>query len=133
MVRTACFLIALCIFSVIASAQDDPLAWFPLQVGSHWVYEHEAKSGDRNRPDVDRWTSEETITGWVTIPEGLVVLRAVKELGSTPQRTVKVIKPDGQLGFVQEPNYNRGLNRPPAPYLVRENCVYLIRGGWGLG
>ena len=130
MIRTVRLLIALCVFSMVARAQDDPLAWFPLQVGSHWVYQHEAKSGDRNRPDVDRWTSEETITRWVTIPEGLVVLRAVKELGSTPQRTVKVIKPDGQLGFVQEPNYNRGLNAPPAPYLVRENCVYLIRGGW---
>src|SRR2546427_12606725 len=81
MVRTACFLIALCIFSVIASAQDDPLAWFPLQVGSHWVYEYEWKSGDRNQPKVDRWTSEEAITGRVTIPEGVVVLREVKEHG----------------------------------------------------
>jgi hypothetical protein len=55
--------IALCAFSMLASAQNDPFAWFPLQVGSRWVYEHEAKSGDRNHPDVDRWTSEETITG----------------------------------------------------------------------
>lgn len=130
MVRTACFLIALWVFSLVASAQDDPLSWFPLQVGSHWVYEHEAKSGNRNQPDVDRWTTEETITGWVTIPEGLVVLREVKEVGSTPQRTVRVIKPDGQLGFVQEPAYNRGLTVPPPPYLVRGNCVYVIRGGW---
>ena len=71
MIRTTRLLIALCVFPIVASAQDDPLAWFPLQVGNHWVYEYEWKSGDRNRPNVDRWTSEETITGWVTIPEGL--------------------------------------------------------------
>ncbi len=44
------------------------------------VYEYESKSGDRNRPDVDRWTTEETITGRVSIPEGLVVLRSGKQL-----------------------------------------------------
>jgi hypothetical protein len=131
MIRTVHLLIALCVFSMVASAQDDPLAWFPLQVGSHWVYEHEAKSGNRNQPDVDRWTTEETISGWVTIPEGLVVLRAVKELGSTPQRTVRVITRDGQIGFVQEPDYNRNnsTRRDRAPYLVRGNCLYVIDGG----
>jgi hypothetical protein len=50
MIRTACLLIALCIFSLVASAQDDPLTWFPLQVGSHWVYEYEAKSGTGTGP-----------------------------------------------------------------------------------
>ena len=80
MVRIGCFAAALYIFSLVASAQEDPLAWFPLQVGSRWVYEHESKSGDRNRPDVDRWTTEETITGRVSIPEGLVVLRSGKQL-----------------------------------------------------
>jgi hypothetical protein len=131
MIRTACLLIVLCSCSVIASAQDDPLAWFPLQVGSHWVYEHEAKSGDRNRPDVDRWRTEQTITGWVTIPEGLVVLREVKQLDKSPQRTERVIKPDGQIGFVQEPEYNRNnsTGRDREPYLVRGNCLYVIDGG----
>src|SRR5436190_20004751 len=32
MIRTARLLIALCVFPIVASAQDDPLAWFPLQV-----------------------------------------------------------------------------------------------------
>ncbi len=40
--------------------------------GSAW------KSGDINQPNVDRWTSEETITRWVTIPEGLIVLEQFK-------------------------------------------------------
>lgn len=133
MIRAACLLIALCVFSVIASAQDDPLAWFPLQVGSHWIYEHEMKTGDRNQTDVDRWRTEQTVTGWVTIPEGLVVLREVKDLGSTPQRTVRVIKPDGQLGFVQEPEWNRTIRThgDRQPYLLRGNCLYgIYREGW---
>jgi hypothetical protein len=132
MIRTARLLIAICIFSVVARAQGDPLAWFPLQVGSHWVYEHEAKSGDRNLPDVDRWRTEQTITGWVTIPEGVVVLREVKEKGSSPQRTVRVIEPDGRVGQVQEPEYNRKIltARDRQPYLVRGNCLYVVSGGW---
>src|SRR4051812_6800438 len=66
---------ALCAFSMMASAQQDPLASFPLEVGSRWIYEHEWKSGDRARPDIDRWTTEETIIGWVKVTEGLVILR----------------------------------------------------------
>jgi hypothetical protein len=112
MIRTACLLIALCVFSMVASAQDDPLAWFPLQVGSHWVYEHEWKSGDRNQPKVDRWTSEETITGWVTIPEGVVVLREVKEHGNPEHASAYLVRRDRQ------------------PYLVHGNCVYVVSGGW---
>jgi hypothetical protein len=84
MIRTACLFIALGVFPVVASAQEDPLAWFPLQVGNRWVYEYEWKSGDRNRPDVDRWTTEQTITGWMTIPEGLVVLRELKQWVALP-------------------------------------------------
>jgi hypothetical protein len=134
MVRIGYLVVTLSVFAIVASAQEDPLAWFPLQVGSRRVYEHEWKSGDRNRPDVDRWRTEQTITGWVTIPEGIVVLRDVKQLGSSPQRTERVIKPDGQIGFVQEPDYNRD-NRTAGdrePYLVRGNCLYVISGGWDI-
>src|SRR5438876_6310033 len=113
MIGTVRLLIALCVFSMVASAQDDPLAWFPLQVGSHWVYEHEWKSGDRNRPDVDRWTTEETITGRVTIPEGVVVLREVKEHGiPTKYASAYLVRRDSE------------------PYLVHGNCVYVIGGVW---
>jgi hypothetical protein len=127
--------IALCGFPILASAQEDPFAWFPLQVGTRWVYEHEAKSGDRNHPDVDRWTTEETITGWVTIPEGLVVLREAKQLGNANEKTttVPVTGPNGKLRYVQQPGYNRGLwpSGEREPYLVHGNCIYdVIGGGW---
>jgi hypothetical protein len=108
------------------------LAWFPLHVGSRWIYEHEWKSGDRNRPDVDRWTSEETITGWVTIPEGLVVLREVREQGSSAGETLreKVTAPNGRIELpkVAHPSYLVARDRDP--YLVHGNCIYVIGEGW---
>jgi hypothetical protein len=127
--------LTLCALSIVANAQESPLAWFPLRVGSRWVYEHEWKSGDRNRPDVDRWTSEETITGLVTIPEGVVVLREVTEKDNSSGQTVrtKVITPNGQLREVdQSRNAHPGylVTRDRGPYLVRSNCVYVIGEGW---
>jgi hypothetical protein len=121
--------------SILASAQENPLAWFPLRVGSRWIYEHEWKSGDRNRPDVDRWTSEETITGLVSIPEGVVVLREVKEHGNDTGQTVsaKVIAPNGQLREVGLPSIAHTaylVTRDRQPYLVHGNCVYVIGEGW---
>jgi hypothetical protein len=104
--------LTLCALSIVASAQENPLAWFPLRAGSRWVYEHEWKSGDRNRPDVDRWTSEEIVTGWVNIPEGVVVLREV----------------DVKLPRIAHPAYL--VARDSEPYLVRGNCVYVIGEGW---
>jgi hypothetical protein len=89
----------------------DPLAWFPLQVGSRWRYEHEWKSGDQRQPKVERWITEESVTGSITIPEGTVVLREVHELqhGSAG-------------GYV--------VMRQREPYLVRESCVYVIDNGF---
>jgi hypothetical protein len=134
MVRMGPLAVTLCVFSMVASAQEDPLVWFPLQVGSRWVYEHEAKSGDRTRPDVDRWTTVETVTGSVTIPEGLAVLREVKQQSNPTEQstTLRVITPNGQLRYVQQPLYNRSVltARDREPYLVRGNCIYVIGEGW---
>ena len=128
-------MLTLCTLSIAASAQENPFAWFPLRVGSLWIYEHEWKSGDRNRPDVDRWTSEETITGLVNIPEGIVVLRDVKEQGSYTGQTVgtKVIAPNGQLREVALPRIAHPgylVTRDREPYLVHGNCIYVIGEGW---
>jgi len=82
-----------------------------LKVGNRWTYEHDWKSGDRNRPAAARWTIEETITGQVTIPEGLVVLRAVK-----------------QSNLTYAPSWL--IARDSTPYLVHKGCVYVIGDGW---
>jgi len=134
MFRLGLLVTALGVLQTPAVAQDDPLAWFPLHVGSHWIYEHEWKSGDRTRPDVDRWITEETITGLVTIPEGLVVLREVKQQPNPTDQavTVKVITPNGQVREVRQPGYNRGVHsaRDRDPYLVHGDCIYVLDGGW---
>src|SRR5215469_12705977 len=128
-------ILALCALSIVASAQEDPLKWFPLRVGTRWTYEHEWKSGNRNRPDVDRWRSDETVTGWVMIPEGLVVLREVKEVGNSTGQTVrpKVLAPNGQLREVELPRIAHPgyvVTRDREPYLVHGNCVYVVGEGW---
>jgi hypothetical protein len=125
--------LALCAISIAASAQENPFAWFPLRVGSRWIYQNESKSGDRNRPDVDRWTSEETVTGWVSIPEGTIVLREVREQGSNGGQTgrTEAIAPNGRR--VEVPGVaNRGhlVARDREPYLVHGSCVYVIGQGW---
>jgi hypothetical protein len=102
--------VALGVFTIVATAQDDPFTWLPLQTGSRLLYEHEWKSGDRNRPEVDRWTTEETITGRVTIPEGVVVVREVHMNGGN--------------------NHGALTMRAASPYLVSGNCIYVIYGGW---
>ncbi len=121
--------------STVASAQEDPLRWFPLQVGSRWIYNHEWKSGDRNRPTIDRWSTEETVTGWVTIPEGIVVLREVKERVDPSDRPVtrKILGLDGSARQVTERrNSHDGylVARSRYPYLIHANCVYVISEGW---
>lgn len=132
MARMVCFAVALYVSSTLVSGQEDPTAWFPLQVGNRWVYEHESKSGDRNRPDVDRWSTEESITGRVIIPEGLVVLRDVKELAKPSEQTitVRVIDQNGQLRYAQQPGYNRAVYSNREPYLIHGNCLYGLAGGW---
>jgi hypothetical protein len=128
--RIAGLLATLCALSVTLSAQPDPLAWFPLQPGSRWVYEHEWKSGDRNHPEVDRWTTEETITGTITIPDGLVTLRAVKSLSEPARRSVTVRMANGQVREQASEAHGGYLGtRDEAPYLVRGSCVYVVAGG----
>jgi hypothetical protein len=127
-------ILTLCTLSIAASAQENPFAWFPLRVGSRWIYEHESKSGDRNRPDVDGWTSEETITRLVNIPEGIVVLREVKEQGSHTGQTVgaEVTAPNGQIreSAPRIAHSDYLVTRDREPYLVHGSCVYVIAEGW---
>jgi hypothetical protein len=120
--------LVLALFPFLACAQQDVLAWFPLQPGSRWIYDYEWKSGDRNYPEVDRWTTEVTVTGWVTIPEGIVVLRDAKQEGG---KTITgwMIAPNGQRRYVQHQNVHP-VTRDQEPFLIHAACVYGIGGGW---
>ena len=128
-------ILALCVLSIVANAQEDPFTWFPLRVGSRWIYEHERKSGDRNRPSIDRWTTEETVTAWVTIPEGIVVVRDLHESANADDRsaTRQIMAPNGSVRDVTERGNSHGgylVARSRDPYLVRGSCVYTIGNGW---
>lgn len=117
---------------MVTGAQQSPLASFPLQTGTRWVYENEWRSGDPSRPDVERWTTEETITGTVATSEGLVVLREVREQGNPTGKTntVRVITPNGQLRELQRGKHAGFVAREREPYLVHGNCIYVIGDGW---
>src|SRR5436305_13803002 len=126
---------ALCALSIAASAQQDPLTRFPLQVGSSWVYEHEWQSGDRNRPDVEHWRSEETITGWAKIPEGLVILRDATQQTNPDASNVthRTIALNGEMRVADQQDSLNGAHLialAKEPYLIQGSCVYRINNGW---
>jgi hypothetical protein len=128
-------MLALCALSTVASAQEDPLTWFPLRVGSRWIYEYEWRSGDRSRLAIDRWSTEETVTGWTTTPEGIVVLRDAKELVSPDGQpgARKILALDASGRQVTQHGTSHGgylVARSRYPYLIRGNCVYVISEGW---
>ena len=78
----------------------DVLRYFPLQMGNRWIYDYEHRTGDPERPTVQRWTSEVTVAEHVRVPEGLVVLR-------------KVVAPQAPPGQFEVEHY-----------LIRGNYVY---------
>ncbi|MGH9355016.1 MAG: hypothetical protein ACRD10_02690 [Terriglobia bacterium] len=99
--------------------QQEALSWIPHQTGDRWIYQHESKdfTGDPQKPEIQRWTTEETVKGLVTIPEGLIIERHVRQ--------------DNESGAVQTTYvdvYGRG------DRLVRGDCVYFLDlFGWGRG
>jgi hypothetical protein len=115
-------------FSIIASficascashAQSDIIsAWFPLQVGNTWVYEKESLDGDMAKPDVERWTTEETITAATSFPElaGTLITKKTKVLADT-------LTP----GFIPENDFAK---REPGEthFLIHQACLYKLDG-----
>lgn len=105
--------------------------WFPLEVGSRWLYENEWKSGNPGRPSVERWTTEESITGWVRVPEGLVVIREVRRHSKPSEEPTLVLGLNGQAHQVQSNSDGPYvISRQREPYLVRGSCVYVIDNGF---
>ena len=96
--------------ALVAQTLPDPSSWFPLRTGSRWVYQHESRSGNRNNPEVSRWTTTETITSLIHVPEGLVAIRRVEVVGSSTG------------GYLTA--------RDNSPYLLHGNCIYVLAGSW---
>jgi hypothetical protein len=95
-IRCAWFLLPCALF-----AQGAVSDWFPTAVGSRWIYEHEMRDASGTR----RWQTIETITGTLSIPEGLVLLRSVEVKGKSP----------GPAPLLGESHY-----------LIRNDCLYFL-------
>jgi len=88
-------------------AQGVASAWFPMDIGNQWIYEHESRGGSSKNPLITRWQSVETTTGAVAIPEGTVVLRHVQVSG------------DASSGWI-ESVFGR------SNFLIRKDCLYFL-------
>ncbi len=88
-------------------AQGTVADWFPAAVGNQWIYEHEVRDSPEDAPHIWRWQTVETITGTLTIPEGLVVLRHVDVNGDTPGGWLQTV-------------YRQ------SNYLLRNDCLYFL-------
>jgi hypothetical protein len=97
-----------------ADAQDAVRSWYPLQPGDSWVYAKEALDGRMDHPDVERWTTEETVISNArdtALDADLVMLR-VKVLDHR-------LPPGG---------YSNMRERPESHLLVRHDCVWIVDG-----
>ncbi len=88
-------------------AQSTATDWFPAAIGNQWIYEHEDRDGSRDATNIRRWQTVETITGTLTTPDGLVVLRHVEVKGET-------------TGGWLETVYGR------SNFLLRNDCLYFL-------
>jgi hypothetical protein len=109
--RLVSTLVLLCPMALAAQTSLDPFSWFPLRIGSRWIYEHEWKSGNQNNPEVRSWTTSETVTNLIQVPEGIVVIRSVEVQGG-----------ESTGGYVTM--------RDTSPYLLHSNCIYGLDGSW---
>jgi len=101
--------LAICLIPSVGSAAQ-VLDWFPLQVGSRWIYSNFSKSGDPAKPTVRAWTTIDTVIEHRQIAEGTVVVMGVEQRGMS----------DG--GWLAQRNQSN--------YLIRGECVYALHEGW---
>jgi hypothetical protein len=101
------------ISSTQALAQGMASAWFPMEVGNQWLYEHESRDTPAENPRITRWQTVETVTGTLAIPEGTVVLRRVEVNGHPPGGWLQTVYGESN-------------------YLIRNDCLYFLtpRDSW---
>ncbi len=106
------FFLAL-VSAATAFAQNVVANWFPAHIGDRWIYRHETRDENgegREHLDIHHWTTEETITGSWTMPEGTLAGRQVRVVEGSPRPDYRV-KPD------------------PA-FLIRGDCLYSDEVSW---
>ncbi len=115
--------LALAAFSFGQPTSPNSVAnWFPVHVGDKWIYAHERRDdvGDavyRNQHfaggslQISRWDTEETTTGYWSVPEGTLVGRRVQVTRGSPPP-----------GYRADP--------PDSAYLIRGSCLYSTEVEW---
>src|SRR4030081_1344151 len=96
------------LFGCALCAADDPLSWYPLQIGHQWVYDSVSKGGNRTHPEIARWTAPVTVREQIQTEGGPVVIRSVELKGTA--------------------NPAHGFRVTYVPLLVRGNCIYPLYG-----
>jgi hypothetical protein len=107
-------LLFLLAFAGHAGAQVPVEFWYPLQPGNSWVYAKEALDGYMGRPDVEHWTTEETVVSTAreaAFDAVLVTLRV---------RVLDHRLPPGGYSNMRE--------QPERHLLVRHDCVWIVDG-----
>jgi hypothetical protein len=99
--------VSILLLSAQVFAQGVVSDWLPMDVGNQWIYEHESRSSPRSNPYVTRWQTVETITGTLTVPEGMVVLRHVEVNGNSPGGWLQSVYGESN-------------------YLIRNDCLYFL-------
>jgi hypothetical protein len=108
-------ILVLLLFAVFcAGAQGVARIWYPLQPGDTRVYAKEALDGRMDRPDVERWTTEETVVSAV----GDAALDAV--LVTVRVKVLDHSLPPGRYSNMRE--------RPESHLLIRHDCVWIVDG-----
>ena len=96
-----------------AFAQNTIADWFPLHVGDKWTYAHESRD-DTGRgsagAEIHRWTTEESIAGSWTIPEGVLI-----------EKQVRITEGDQHAGSRVDLS---------SAYLLRGDCLYTTWVDW---
>jgi hypothetical protein len=103
-------------FAVPAAAQNVVDSFYPLHLGNIWVYAKESLDGAMDRPEVERWTTEETVASAIRdadLDATLVTLRV---------RVLDHRLPPGGL------NDSTRRERSESHILVRSDCMWVVDG-----
>ena len=102
--------------ALLSFAQSPPSVaignWFPIHRGDKWTYDHEDRNENGNgraHPMIERWRTEQTVTGSWPIAEGTLIETRAQPVGSVPP-TVHI--------------------QPNPAYLIRNNCIYESEVAW---
>ena len=86
--------------------RDVTAGWIQMKPGDRWTYDCQSKSGDRQNPAVQTWTTEEAVESVVRVPEGTVVVKNVIPRGRSERSYITLWS--------------------GSSFLIHDNCLYFL-------